>query len=165
MHNDDVFHIQYTSTIQILQLIGVSCVIFCTVVRINKNNLDPEDLEKLFYQCSYILSPKEACHTQLVLQEILGFEERLTIAKRIATIVLLAENMSRYKISVHLKLSQSTVASTANKLNNGEYFIILSTLGKNKTDYYKRLKTLDSSLHRGGILPHYNGLDRYKYSN
>jgi uncharacterized protein YerC len=135
------------------------------MVRINKNNLDSTELEKLFKQCAYILAPKEAKHAHLVLQEILGYEERVTMAKRVAVIVLLVEDVSNYKIGLHLKLSQSTVATIAKKLQSGEYSTILTTLGKNKTDYFKILDTLDSILHLGGILPHYNGIDRYKYSN
>jgi uncharacterized protein YerC len=135
------------------------------MVRINKNYIEPKELEKLFQQCAYVLSPSDTKHTQRVLQELLGFEERITIAKRIATIMLLLENVSNYKISLHLKLSQSTVAATQTKLDAGHYSAILTTLGKDKIDYFKMLSALDSILHLGGILPHYNGIDRHKYSN
>ena len=135
------------------------------MVRINRNQVPPKELEKLFRQCAYILSPAQTKHAQSVLEEILGYEERVGIAKRVAVIVLLVENISNYKISLHLKLSQSTVATIAQKLHGNEYDTVLATLGRNKTDYFKILRTLDSILHLGGVLPHYNGIDRYKYSN
>ena len=135
------------------------------MVRINKNHIESKELDRLFQQCAFILAPHNTKHAHNVLQDLLGFEERLTIAKRIATIVLLLENVSNYRISLHLKLSQSTVAAIQAKLVAGGYSSIITSLGKNKKDYFKVLTVLDSVLHLGGMLPHYNGIDRYKYSN
>lgn len=137
---------------------------FC-MVRINRNTLDQQMLKQLLTQCAFVVSPQQPSHAQTVLGELLGYEEQVTVAKRVACIVLLVEGISPYKISRHVKLSQSTVANIHNRLLNNQYRTILQLLGKNKTDYFHILKTLDSILHLGGILPHYNGLNRYKYSN
>ncbi|MDC1205523.1 hypothetical protein N8083_01605 [Candidatus Pacebacteria bacterium] len=130
------------------------------MVRLNKTPLTTEQIDKLFFQLAKVLSPRQEIRVTAVLNEILGREERIMIAKRLATIVLLSENLSSYKISRILKLSESTVATISKNLIRGEYKTILQTLGKNKKNYFAVLETIDNILHLGGVLPHYNGLDR-----
>lgn len=98
------------------------------------------------------------------LSELLGNEEKIMLAKRLATIVLLTENFSLYKTALILKISSATAEKINRKLERGDYDEILKILGKSNKSYFEFLNTLDSILHLGGILPHYNGLDRYKYT-
>jgi len=84
------------------------------------------------------------------------------IAKRLAIIILLSEEFSQYKIAHILKLSESTVSAISQKLSNDKFGTIEKTLGKNKKNYFAILEAIDEVLHLGGMLPHYNGLDRYK---
>jgi len=132
------------------------------MVRLNKTHLQEEQINKLFFQLATMLTSKQAGHVNAVLFEILGREEQIMIAKRLAVILLISEGLSSYKIGNTLKLSESTIASIRNKLANDEYDTIMQNLGKSKKKYFDLLTTLDSILHLGGILPHYNGLDRYK---
>ena len=85
------------------------------------------------------------------------------IAKRFAIIIMLTESYSGYQISKKLKVSSATVESTRAKLDNGAYDHILTQLCANKKDYLKFWEVLDNALHLGGVMPHYNGLDRYKH--
>ncbi len=131
------------------------------MVRINKNVLPEKDLDKLFNQLNNTLGKFDKNASGVFLTEMLGFEERMTIAKRLAAVILLVENYSEYKTAKLLKLSPSTTQSIATKIKLGRYEGTLQLLGKSKKDYFAFLNTLDKILHLGGILPHYNGLDRY----
>lgn len=132
------------------------------MVRLNKNLLTEQQFEQLFIQFVRILDPNKSMSADGVLREILGEEERIMIAKRLATIVLLLEGKSLYNIATTLKISPSTAEKIKRHLDDGDYETILSRLGKSKRNYFAILDTIDSILHLGGILPHYNGLDRYK---
>jgi uncharacterized protein YerC len=133
------------------------------MARINKTVLTAGHFDLLLKQCAQAIAPANSKQAKLVLTELLGYEEQVMVAKRMAAIVLLAEGMSNYKIGTSLKLSQSTVATIQRKLKSGEYQTLIKSLERDKQDYWKLLDTLDSLLHLGGILPHYNGLDRYKF--
>lgn len=132
------------------------------MVRLNKTSLQASQIDKLLYQLAKVTSPKQPAQANAVLCEILGTEEQIMVAKRIAVIVLLSEGFSSYKISRILKLSETTIASIALKLTRGNYEAIQNSLGSSKKNYFAILEVLDSVLHLGGILPHYNGLDRYQ---
>ena len=133
------------------------------MVRVNKNLLPPKDLERLFTQLGDTLAKLDKSTAKVFLSEILGYEQRITVAKRLAAIVLLVEGYSEYKTAKLLKLSPTTTKKIATKITNGGFAGVLKILGKNKKDYFKILDTLDNILHLGGILPHYNGMDRYRF--
>ncbi|MCD5382272.1 MAG: Trp family transcriptional regulator [Candidatus Pacebacteria bacterium] len=133
------------------------------MVRLNRNILTNKQLESLFRQFTTAISPGDPSRAEEVLTELLGFEERLMLAKRLAAVVLLVEGVSMYKVGQQLKLSQSTVSALAVKLKKGHFDSTLQQVSKTKKDYFSFLDTLDSILHMGGVLPHYNGLDRYRY--
>jgi len=132
------------------------------MVRLNKNTLSQKQTDQLFQQLVMLMNPGEASTTSDVLREILGPEEQLMIAKRLAVIVLLLENKTLYNIANILKISPATAEKIKRNLDEGRYMQIIIHLGKSKRNYFAILDTIDSILHLGGILPHYNGLDRYK---
>jgi uncharacterized protein YerC len=133
------------------------------MVHLNRNLLTQQQLEMLFTQLSQLLNEKSPNETAGVLTEILGYEEKVMIAKRLVAIVLLVEGKSLYSISHMLKMSPATVATIKVRLESHAYDTILKRLGKTKKNYFAILNTIDSILHLGGILPHYNGLDRYRF--
>lgn len=132
------------------------------MVRVNRHSLPKKELSRLFVQLDTTLGKLNKNDTSAFLSEILGAEERLTIAKRLATVVLLIEGYSQYKTAMLLKLSPTTTERIATKIEDGVFDETIRILGKNKNDYFAILNALDSILHLGGILPHYNGLDRYR---
>ena len=132
------------------------------MVRLNRSVLSKKQLDDLFKQLAKTISPDNYAHADSVLTELLGREERIMLAKRLAIVVLLVEGASMYKIGRLLKLSQSTVGQVSRKLEKGHFDNTLSKVSKTKKDYFAFLNTLDNILHLGGILPHYNGLDRYR---
>lgn len=133
------------------------------MVRLNKTGLSQKQLDVLFAQLNQTLGRLEPKQTSAFLSELLGSEERIMLAKRLAIIILLLEGKSLYNISHTLKVSPTTAEKVKFKLDSGHYKQILKTLGKNKTDYFAILEAIDDILHLGGILPHYNGLDRYRH--
>lgn len=132
------------------------------MVRLNRNTLNEKQHNDLFQQFARTVSPVDSDHADTVLSELLGTEERVMVAKRLAVIVLLVEGTSMYKIGQLLKLSQSTVEHISQKFEKGHYDHTLQYISKTEKDYFAFLDILDNILHLGGVLPHYNGLDRYR---
>jgi len=132
------------------------------MVRINRNELSKKDLDALLQQFDTLLGKLDKTATNVFLNEILGREERVMFAKRLATIILLHEGYSEYKVSRVLKLSPTTTGKVASAIERGAYTGTITILRKNKKNYLSILKTIDSILHLGGILPHRTGLDRYR---
>ena len=131
------------------------------MVRLNKTQLTTDQFDALFTQLNEALGNLSTSNTNVFLSELLGKEERMMLAKRLAIIILLVEGKSLYKISDILKVSPTTAEKLKWKLEKGEFNHILIIMGKNKKEYFSILETLDSILHLGGILPHYNGIERY----
>lgn len=133
------------------------------MVRINRNELPKKELDALLQQFDTLLGKLNKAATKVFLNELLGREERIMFAKRLATIVLLYEGYSEYRVSRVLKLSPTTTGKVASAIARGSYTGTITILKKNKKNYLAILETIDSILHLGGILPHYIGLDRYKH--
>lgn len=130
------------------------------MVRLNKNQLTSKQFNDLFVQLNKTLSTLSAPETNLFLSDLLGTEEKIMLAKRLGIIVLLLEDYSLYKISRLLKVSPATAKKLKEELDNGKLKNLINVLNKNKRDYFTILNTIDSILHLGGILPHYNGPQR-----
>jgi uncharacterized protein YerC len=133
------------------------------MVRLNKSNLTQTQLDKLFKQLSIFLSKRSPQLTHTYLKELLGPEERIMLAKRLACIILLHEECTPFHIAKTLKMSSSTVASIDERMKLGRYDAILIALKKSKLDYIKILKVIESIVSFGGLVPSKAGLDRYKY--
>ena len=135
-----------------------------TVTRVSKRPLEPGVSEQLFTQLSAVLGQLDQDRTDRFLSDLLGPEERIVLAKRLATILMLASGCSLYKTATTLAISSSTAKSVHQKLQAGAYDQLLAALRKkqNKHVLLELLETVDNILHLGGLLPRYNGLDRYR---
>ncbi len=127
------------------------------------HDLDPSVLNQLYDQLHTSFGKLDAARTELFLSDLLGYEERVMLAKRLAAILLIAGGCSLYKVADRLSVSPTTAKTIKMKFDNGGYDRLLGVLVKQKSVVIEILETLDNILHLGGILPHYNGLDRYKY--
>lgn len=132
------------------------------MAHIAKEQLSQEQLDTLFSQLHTTLGETSSKQVGLFLHELLGPEERIMLAKRLGVIVMLSRGSSLYKTAQALKVSTATAGKIQERLNRNEYVHLLKLLKKNKKQYIDLLQTLDSILHLGGILPHYNGMERYK---
>ena len=132
------------------------------MTNISKKQLPKKELDRLFAQLNTVIGRLKGDSVNDFLQDLLGPEERIMIAKRFAIIVLLAENYSTYRIAQKMKVSTSTVENLRQKQENGEYDHLLTILCHDKVTFLEVWATLDSALHLGGLLPHRIGLDRYR---
>lgn len=123
--------------------------------RINRTQLSPKELGALLDQFDSLLGTLNKSATNNILNEVLGHEERIMLAKRLIGIVLLTEGYTEYRTAQTLKLSPSTTGKLASRIAGGEFAETLRILKKNKKNYIKILETIDSILHFGGILPRY----------
>jgi uncharacterized protein YerC len=133
------------------------------MVNVNRNELPHKELAALLRRFDTTLSKLDCGATTIFLDDLLGKEERLTIAKRLAAIVLIYEGYSEYKTSRLLKLSPTTTGNINTKIEAGAYDGLIRTLKRRKMNYLELLDTIDSILHLGGLLPHRVGLDRYRH--
>ena len=125
------------------------------MVRLNKNLLTDTQLDNLFSQFSKLLNHKDQSMVDDMLREILGPEERIMIAKRLAILILLVEGHTYYSVAKNLKISPATAQRIKFGIEKGRYQNVLRSLGKSKRDYFAILDAIDSILHLGGLLPHY----------
>lgn len=132
------------------------------MARVAKRKLTEQHLEKLFAQLYTTIGALRVTQAELFLSELLGVEEKIMIAKRLAIIVMIHEKHSLYRVAQTLSVSSATAEKIKRRLTAGEYTNIIKLLKKNKTGYISILETIDSILHVGGILPHYSGKDRLK---
>ncbi len=125
------------------------------MANLSKRKLSDKQLLQISCQLNVVLGKLSPDKTGPFLAELLGYEERIMIAKRFAMILMIEKGFSSYKISSILKVSTATAEKIAKKFDRGDYNQILSSIKKNKKDYLKILDVLDSALHLGGLLPHY----------
>jgi len=133
------------------------------MVRLNRHTLTQRQQADLLAQLADTISPQDPATAQRIVRELCGHEEQIMLAKRLAAVVLLVEGISMYKAAQLLRLSQSTVEHIARKLERGHFAHTLAQVSKTQQQYQSFLDTLDAILHLGGLLPHYSGLDRYRF--
>ncbi len=119
------------------------------MVRISKSRLRPSQLKKLYIRLSKTISLLDKSEANLFLDELLGEEEKIMIAKRFAAIVMLMEKNSNYKIAQMLHMSPNTVRLLDIKFNNGEYTSMEKMFKRNKKEYEDFWETLESVLRFG----------------
>ena len=132
------------------------------MVRINKNLLEDKVVKSLYKQLDKVLGELPPDKISVFLNGLIGPEERLMLAKRLAVIVMLKEGYSSYRIAETLKLSQSTIKNIQARRSGGAYVEVTKTLKNHLEAYRAILDIVDSLLHVGNIMPHRVGLDRYK---
>lgn len=129
------------------------------MTRVSKEKLQTSHLKKLYVELAKTIVSLDKKNADIFLDELLGEEEKMMIAKRFAAIVMLIERNSVYRISQLLLLSPSTVARLRDKLSNGEYVGIEQILGRKKKEYKDFWNTLEVIL-RAGLPP--RGRGRWK---
>lgn len=125
------------------------------MTNVSKQPLSPEQQTQITRQISALLADKTAAGTNTILNNLLGPEEQLMIAKRFAIIVMLWKQHSMYEIAQKLHVSTSTVARIEQKYQQGKYADITKLFHKPSVSITDILEGLDAILHLGGILPHY----------
>ena len=132
------------------------------MTNISKKLLKSKQLDQLFTQLSQLVANSNAKTAHLMLTDLLGYEERVMLAKRLAAIVMLSRGNTQYKTAQVLKISTSTTAKIQTGIKLGRYKHLTGELKKNLNLVLELLEAVDDILHLGGILPHYGGTKRYK---
>lgn len=125
------------------------------MVRLNKNDLTADKLNELFLQLNYVLGKLTADQVDSFLSNLLGPEERIMVAKRLAIIVMLNEGYSLYKISNTLKVSPATASKVSLRVQSGELLDLVQVLKENKNAYAAVIDVIESILTVGGVMPRY----------
>lgn len=130
------------------------------MVQISKSPLSKSDEMVLFIQLTQLFSKKSDIEVQGILSNLLGYEEKLMLAKRFAIVVLLWKKQSIYSIAKIVHVSTSTVARIHQNYHAGAYINIIEALDTRNPSIVAILKSIDDVLHLGGILPHYGQTHR-----
>ena len=125
------------------------------MVRLNKHSLDNEQLERLLQQLGKSFARASTSEAQQLLEILLGPEERIMVAKRLGAILLLNQDHKPYTISRLLKMSPTTVSKIQSDRLSGTYQPLLETIKKDKRVYQSILRTINSVMTAGGIMPVY----------
>jgi len=125
------------------------------MARIAKRKLKAQHLDELFDQLAETIGTLNTVQADLFVSELLGPEEKIMIAKRLAIIVMINESYSLYRIAETLCVSSATAEKIKRRFDKGAYTNLVTYLKKNKKGYDAILDTIDSILHLGGILPRY----------
>ncbi len=128
------------------------------MTNISKRSLDPKESAKLFEQLDRIIAKLTPKTSTGFLEELLGHEERIMLAKRFAAIALCIEGRSIYRIAVSLHLSPSTAERIYKAYKKGSFMNIEHILTRNANNFNEFLRTLEVIL-RGGLPPR-TGRDR-----
>lgn len=89
-------------------------------------------------------------HLSLVVDELLTRTEKIMLAKRIAVVLMLSNNIPQHKITEMLKMSPSTVAKMSLGVEIGKYDTILEISKREKIDIEKLVWDI---LTVGGLMP------------
>ncbi|HCC05263.1 TPA: hypothetical protein DEP58_03070 [Patescibacteria group bacterium] len=129
------------------------------MTNVSKRKLQPSHLNKLYTELAKTIVSLDKKSADIFLDELLGDEEKIMIAKRLAAIVMLIEKNSVYRVAQLLLLSPSTVAQLKDKLTTGKYMRIEHMLKRRKKEYADFWNTLEVIL-RAGMPP--QGRGRWK---
>ena len=119
------------------------------MTHVSKNALTQEKQRELFEQLHKVIARLNKSHTPAFLNELLGEEEKIMLAKRLAAIVLYIEGNSSYRVWTLLKISPSTADRIRLNYQIGRYNAIQKFITGNRTEYARILKTLEAILQAG----------------
>lgn len=119
------------------------------MTHISKQPLNPQELEELFAQMSSCISILDKKTTRKVLDELLGPEEAIMLAKRLASIVMFIEGNSSYRVWQLLHMSPSTTERLRLNYECGRYKNIEAALKSNKANYEQFWSILETILQAG----------------
>lgn len=129
------------------------------MTRISKNALPDKELIQLRKELAKTIGSLSRTTADAFLDDLLGPEEYIMIAKRLAAILLYMEGNSSYTVWNALKISPSTADRIKLNYECGRYRQIESILKKRRADYEAFWNTLEIIL-RAGMPP--QGRGRWK---
>jgi len=129
------------------------------MTNISKNSLSEKDLMGLYKQMDKFIAKLDTTSSGYFLSELLGKEERIMIAKRLAAVAMYAEGNTPYRVWQLLNVSPTTAERIHLDFDNGRYQHTVALMKKRKKDYEEFWETLEVIL-RAGMPP--RGRGRWK---
>ena len=129
------------------------------MVNVSKKELDKKTAEKIHAHLLRTITKLKQPQGIHLLEELLTPSEQIMLAKRLAALFLLAENIPPYRVSRLLKLSSSTAAQFAQEIEEGKHKNITRVVRK-KQDRDTFLASLETVLRAG--MPE-RGKNRWKW--
>src|SRR3989344_6913823 len=118
---------------------------------VSKRKLDQKIFDKIFRELIIVLEQAQSKKKFVpVLNELLTKTEKIMLAKRLATVLLLFGDIPQHRIAEVLLLSPTTVSKVSFQIEIGKYDSIKNISKKEKIDLEKVIWLL---LTAGGILP------------
>lgn len=138
----------------LLQYTGADCGVITAynkMPHISNKKLNPRLSEKLFGKLLAVFDrAQNKEHLSLVVNELFTPTEKIMLAKRIAVILMLDNNIPHHRITELLKMSPTTVVKVSLGIEQGKYDTILEISKREKTDMTKLVWNI---LTVGGIMP------------
>lgn len=119
------------------------------MTHISKQALSLEKFNELFEQLNTIVGRLDKRGVSTFFDELLGPEEKIMLAKRLAAIIMCIEDKSIYSIFTHLNISPSTAERIKLNYQIGKYHSIQKLITHNKTEYGRLLSVLETILQAG----------------
>lgn len=129
------------------------------MTNVSKKFLSEKDLVGLFKQMDKIIAKLNINTSSHFLSELLGPEERIMIAKRLAAVAMYAEGNTSYRVWQLLHMSPTTAERIRCDYEMGRYLQTVNFMKKHKQDYEEFWEVLDVIL-RAGMPP--RGRGRWK---
>ncbi|MFA6270137.1 MAG: helix-turn-helix domain-containing protein [Candidatus Paceibacterota bacterium] len=110
---------------------------------VSKRKIKKEQFEKIYKKLADVFdNAGKNKKSKLILDEFLTSTEKVMLAKRLAVIFMLNENISIHHISEALFVSSSTVNRISLKYDTGKFAYMSEIAKNNKADVWDILKTL-----------------------
>lgn len=110
---------------------------------VSKRKIKKEQFEKIYKKLADVFdNAGKNKKSKLILDEFLTTTEKVMLAKRLAVIFMLNENISIHHISEALFVSSSTVNRISLKYDTGKFAHMSEIAKNNKADVWDILKTL-----------------------
>jgi len=131
------------------------------MVNVSKRPLNQKLESRLYSQLSNLIAKANKKTSAFVIEDLLTDAERIMLAKRFATILMLSESCPKQTIAELLKMSRTTVVKIEKDYKRGEYTSVLRVVHTHaKSEKDEVFRTIEVIL-RLGMPP--RGKDRWKW--
>lgn len=119
------------------------------MTNISKQPLEPQAEKKLLSQFAKLFAHQNETTAVLLLDDILTPAEKTMLIKRVAIILLIAKDVSNYKIAKTIKVSEATVRNLRHGYKDKEFNVLLKTIDSPSFDTDTFWQQLDVLLRLG----------------
>lgn len=130
------------------------------MTNVSKKKLEPRTQDQLFKQFTLLFSSADSSSTSKMFDSLFTESEKIMFVKRVAIVLLIAEEYSTYAIAKTLNVSDKTVRDILKQAKAGRYDSIIAVTRKKSFDKKRFWETVEVLL-RGGLPP--MGKNRWKW--